>query len=161
MLPNGEGAAHARWLLVGSLAINLCFVGAAGAMALRYSSTAPLSTVARFHHSGAERLDHLAAILPSNDAQVMRSELRADEEKVAIVQADLRLAEEDFRNSLRAEPFNLDAVRAAMATDRAARESFDLVLHDVIAAAAAKMSVAGRNKLAEWPASRNDTPLLQ
>jgi hypothetical protein len=52
-------------------------------------------------------------------------------------------------------------MRTAMAVSRAARENFDLVLHDVIASAAAKMSVVGRNKLADWPARREDTALRQ
>ena len=84
----------------------------------------------------------------------MRSELRADAGRFAAAQADLRLSQEEVRNSLRAEPFDVDAMRTAMADVRAARENFDLVLHDVIAAAAAKMSVVGRNKLADWPAAR-------
>ncbi len=37
-LPNTKSAtAYVRWLLLGSLALNLLFVGAAGAVALRYS----------------------------------------------------------------------------------------------------------------------------
>jgi hypothetical protein len=52
----------------------------------------------------------------------------------------------------------IGAVRAAMAQDRVAHEKFELVLHDVIASAAAKMSVVGRNKLADWqPARRRKT----
>lgn len=154
ILSNADGITRARWLLLGSLAANLCFVGAAGAVAIRYTSAVPLTTINRFYHSGAERLGYIADTLPSGDAQVMHSELRADARKVASAQADLRLAEEDLRDSLRAEPFNLTAVRIAMAEDRAARETFDQVLHDVIAAAAVKMSVLGRNKLAEWPVTR-------
>jgi uncharacterized membrane protein len=148
-----DGAGRMRWLLLGSLALNLFFVGAAGAVAFRYSSAVPLSNVARVV-GASDRLDRLAATLPTTDAQVMRSELRADAKRVASAQADLRLSQDEYRNSLRAEPFDLDAMRSAMAQVQAARENFDLVLHDVIAAAAVKMSVVGRNKLADWPAKR-------
>ena len=37
-MPKIETGAHLRWLLLGSLALNLIFVGAAGAVAFRYSS---------------------------------------------------------------------------------------------------------------------------
>lgn len=151
---NMQGVARIRWLLLCSLALNLFLVGAAGAVAFRYTSAVPLSTVTRIEHNAADRLDHLAASLPATDAAVMRSELRADARRVASAQADLRLSQEEFRNSLRAEPFDRDAMRVAMTDVHAARENFDLVLHDVIAAAAVKMSVIGRNKLADWPPVR-------
>jgi uncharacterized membrane protein len=153
VLPHIEGAARARWLLLGSLALNLFFVGAAGAVAYRYTGPAPLATVARIDHSLASRLNRIAASLPATDAKIMRSQLRAEEEKIATAQADLRLSREEVRNSLRAEPFDAEAMRTAMADNRAARENFDEVLHDMIASAAAKMSIVGRNKLAEWPAA--------
>ena len=47
-------------------------------------------------------------------------------------------------------PFDAGALRAAMADRRAARQALDLALNDVIAAAAARMSPAGREKLASW-----------
>jgi len=158
---NIEGAGRLRWLLLVSLALNLCFAGAAGAVAIRYSSTVPLSTVARLNQNANDVLDRLAASLPSSDAQVMRAELRVDAEKVAAAQADLRLAQEEVRNSLRAEPFDLDAMRAAMAQVQAARERFALVLHDMIVATAAKMSVVGRAKLADWRTARGDLTTRQ
>jgi hypothetical protein len=40
-----------------------------------------------------------------------------------------------------------------MAQTRAARQELDRALHDVISTAAADMSAAGRNKLADWPPS--------
>ncbi len=156
VLPKIEGAARVRWLLLGSLALNLFFVGAAGAVAFRYSSPVPLANVARIDHSVESRLDRIAASLPPADANIMRTELRTEAEKVAAAQADLRLSQEEVRNSLRADPFDPDAMRTAMADNRAAHENFEQVLHDMIASAAAKMSVVGRNKLADWPAAREN-----
>jgi len=155
-LRNIQGSSRARWLLLGSLALNLAFVGAAGAVAFRYSNTVPLSAVTRLDHSATERLNQLANTLPVEDADVLRAELLVDAPRVAVAQADLRLSREAFRSSLRAEPFNLNAVRAAMADVQSARDDFDRVLQDVIAAAAAKMSVVGRNKLADWPSGNRN-----
>ena len=114
---------------------------------------------ARYRWRNVARIDHslskagsisIAASLPPADANIMRTELRTEAEKVpAAAQADLRLSQEEVRNSLRADPFDPDAMRTAMADNRAAHENFEQVLHDMIASAAAKMSVVGRNKLAD------------
>lgn len=160
-MPTTEGASRVRWVLLGSLALNLFFVGAAGAVALRYSSTVPLSTVARIDHDAARRLDRLAQTMPSTDAQLIRAELRVDAVQIAAAQADLRLSQERFRDTLRAEPFDLSAMRVALGQVQTARDKFDLVLHNVIATAAANMSVVGRNKLADWPASRTKAEVIQ
>ncbi len=161
MLPKTETGAHLRWMLLGSLALNLIFVGAAGAVAFRYSSAVPLTTVARINHSLIDRLDRIAASLPPADAELLRTQLRDEAVKVAAAQADLRLSQDDVRNSLRAQPFDPAAMRTAMAENRAAHENFDRVLHDTIATAAAKMSAVGRAKLADWPAERRNTRPLR
>jgi uncharacterized membrane protein len=152
--PGTEGGGHWRWLLLGSLALNLFFVGAAGAVAFRYSSPIPLTTISRIDHSVAGRLNRIAQSLPPADADVMRAQLRVDAEKVAAAQADLRLTQDDVRKSLRAEPFDAETMRAAMAANRTAHENSDQVLRDMFATAAARMSVVGRARLADWPAAR-------
>jgi uncharacterized membrane protein len=150
ILPSTEGGPHWRWLLLGSLALNLFFVGAAGAVAIRFAGPVPLAPVARIDHSLAGRLDRIAAKLPPADAGVLRAQLHAEEVKVATAEADLRLAQEDVRKTLRAQPFDAQAMRTAMMASRVAHDNFDQVLHDTIAAAATKMSVVGRTTLADW-----------
>ncbi len=157
ILPSTDGGPHWRWLLLGSLALNLFFVGAAGAVAIRFSGPVPLAPVARIDHSLAGRLDRIATKLPPADARVLRAQLRDEEVKVATAEADLRLAQEEVRKTLRAQPFDAGAMRAAMAASRVAHDNFDQVLHDTIAAAAARMSVVGRTTLADWRTEhRND-----
>jgi uncharacterized membrane protein len=143
-----------RWLLPVSLTLNLVFAGAAGASFLRHSAAVPLEPVSHMTRGAEQRLDRIATSLPASDAQIMRSAIRADAAKVVAAQASLRLSQEDVRNSLRAEPFDPAAVRAAMAETSAARDNFDQILHEVIASAAAKMSPVGRSKLADWPPPR-------
>jgi uncharacterized membrane protein len=150
IFPQTESRAHVHWLLLGSLALNLFFVGAAGAVAYRYGSPVPLTTVSRVDLIG--RLNHVADTLPPGDADAMRAQLRADEEKIVAARADVRLSRDDVRRSLRAEPFDADAMRKAMTANHAAHERFDQVIHDMLASAASKMSVVGRTKLADWPA---------
>jgi len=154
ILPKLEGV-RMRWLFLGSLALNLFFMGATGAVALRYSSPIPLATVTRLDHDVASRLARIAASLPDADATVMRAQLRTNAEKIAATQADLRLSLDAVRKRLRAEPFDPEAMRAAMAENRAAHENFDQMLRDTIAAAAVKMSAVGRAKLADWPSEHD------
>ena len=101
-LPKIQGSAYARWLLPVSLALNICFVGAASAVAYRYTGEVPLSVVELINYGARDRLDRVAAALPPSDAQVMRAEIRADEVRVAAAQADLRLTQDEARNTLRA-----------------------------------------------------------
>jgi uncharacterized membrane protein len=156
IFPKLESAARIRWLLLTSLALNVLFAGAAGAVAFRYTGATPLTQLTPINHSVAKRLDQIAATLPPVDAQIMRAQFRADAVKMAGAQADLRLSREELRNSLRAEPFDPKAMRAAMAASRTARDNFEQVMHDMIATAAAKMSVVGRNKLADWSPARGN-----
>jgi uncharacterized membrane protein len=156
LLPNFDGASRMRWLFPISLALNVFFVGAAGAVAFRYSGsgTVPLTNVTQINRDVANRLNQIAASLPPADADVMRAELRDNAVRVAGAQADLRLSREALRDSLRAEPFDATALRSAMAANRAARENFEQVLNGVLATAAGKMTVVGRNKLADWSTTR-------
>ena len=155
-LPKIQGSAYARWLLPVSLALNICFVGAAGAVAFRYTGEVPLSAIEQIANNATDRLDRVAAALPSSDAEVMRAQIRADEIRIAAAQADLRLSQDEVRNTLRAEPFNIEAMRAAMQRVQTARESYHTVLQNVLGAAAPKMSVVGRNKLASLSAIRGN-----
>ena len=143
-----------RWLLPVSLTLNLVFAGAAGASFLRHSAAVPLEPVTHMTRGAEQRLDRIATSLPAPDAQIMRSAIRADAAKVVAAQASLRLSQEDVRNSLRAEPFDPAAVRAAMAETSAARGNYDQILQNVITSAATKMSPVGRSKLADWPPPR-------
>ena len=135
-----------RWLLLGSLALNLFFIGVAGALLIR--STQPAPPIDR---SVGARIERLATTLPGPDADKLRAQFGARRDAVEAAQGVYRNRQEVIRQALRAEPFNVEAMRAAMADTRAARQSFDLLLQGIIATAAAEMSPDGRGKLAQWP----------
>jgi uncharacterized membrane protein len=156
ILPKVQRSTYARWLLPVSLALNVCFVGAASAVAYRYTGDVPLPAMDVVNRSAGDRLDRVAAALPESDAKIMRAEVRHDEVRVAGAQADLRLAQEEARNALRAEPFDMDVMRAKMAQVQVARENYHLVLHEVFESAAPKLSVVGRNMLANLSAIRGN-----
>ena len=116
------------------------------------SSAPPAATV--IDRSPAARIDRLAATLPAVDAEKLRGEFRRQQAGVDAARDNYRRLQDVIRHTLRAEPFDPVAMRAAMAEARAARQAFDHALQGVVAAAAEQMSVAGRNKLADWPGSR-------
>src|SRR5262249_4349604 len=132
-----------RWLLLGSLALNLFFVGVAIAMAVR----APAPSY--WDRNVFVRAERLAATLPPGDAQILRSEIDASRSTIADNQLAYHKAQDSIHESLRQEPFDVEAMRAAMAKTRAARQAFDSSIQGVFAVIAAKISPAGRRALAD------------
>jgi uncharacterized membrane protein len=139
-----------RWLVLASLALNLFFIAAGGTLLARHYLAAAASP-APLDRSVAARMERLAATLPAADADILRAEYRAKATNVDGARQTYRGAQDEVRRILRVEPFQADAMRAAMSEQRAARQVFDHVLQDVVASAAVRMSAAGRTKLAEWP----------
>ncbi len=140
-----------RWLLLGSLALNLFFIGVAAALAVR-SPTLP-----SWDRNVFIRVERLAATLPPADADMLRGLIKADRETIEDTQTKYRAAQDVIRETLRHEPFDVGAMRAAMVQTRAARQAFDQAIQGIFAATAAQMSSAGRHALADWPPGRQST----
>ncbi len=144
-----------RWLLLGSLALNLFFIGIAAALAVR--APAPPS----WDRNVFVRVERLAASLPPADADLLRGQIKANRETIEDAQTNYRAAQDVIRVTLRHEPFDVAAMRAAMAQTRAARQNFDQVIQGVFAASASQMSPAGRHALADWPPERKSASTQQ
>jgi uncharacterized membrane protein len=159
-LPAGMTADRtSRIVLFASLALNLFFLGVLGAGAVRHYWHAPRHmSVPLPPRSAAERIDRLAATLPSEDGEKLRAEMRQNDSSLEAAHTVYRSAQEATRVALRAEPFDMAALRGAMSDVRAARQRLDLALQDVIAKAAAEMSPEGRRKLAEWSPPSHPPP---
>lgn len=137
-----------RWLLLGSLALNLFFIGVAVALAVR--SPAPPT----WDRDVFVRTERLAATLPPADADILRGEIKAHRDTIESLQNKYSMAREAIRDTLRQDTFDPTAMRAAMAQTRAARQAFDQTIQGVFAGSAARMSPAGRKALADWPPGR-------
>jgi uncharacterized membrane protein len=137
-----------RWLLLGSLALNLFFVGIAVAMAIR--TPAPPS----WDRNVFVRVDRLAASLPPADGDLLRNQIKANRAQIEDTQAKYRTAQDTIRATLRQEPFDVATLQTAMAKTRAARQNFDQTIQGVFAGTATQMSPAGRRALADWPPGR-------
>ncbi len=139
----------ARWLLLGSLALNLFFIGIAIAMVIRGPAPPP-----SWDRNVFVRVDRIAATLPPADADILRGTINDTRQALDNAQNEYRASQDQIRTAMRAEPFQVDAMRAAMGRTRAARQGFDQIVQGAFADAAAKMSPAGRQALSDWPPSR-------
>jgi uncharacterized membrane protein len=137
-----------RWLLLGSLALNLFCIGAAFAMAIR----APAQPA--WDRNVFVRVERVAATLPPSDADILRGQIEANRQKIEQAQSSYRAAQDTIRETLRADPFDAEAMRAAMAKARMTRQTFDQTIQGVFATAASQMTSAGRHALADWPPGR-------
>lgn len=137
-----------RWLLLGSLALNLFFVGVAVAMAIR----APVPSY--WDPNVFVRVERLAATLPPADADILRGQINSSHAAIEDAQTRYHSARQHIHDLLRQEPFDLEAMRAAMAQSRVARQTFDQTVQGVFADIAVKISPAGRQALANWPPGR-------
>lgn len=134
-----------RVVLLVSLALNLFFIGAVAALAWRH-----YAWDRREAWAPGARVERLAASLPAPDADKLRAAFRDHMPAIEPARAAYRAAHQRLRESLRAEPYNADAVRAAMADIRAARAKLDEALQETIVSASAQMDADGRRALADW-----------
>jgi uncharacterized membrane protein len=161
---NTRSSSGVRYLLLGSLTLNLAFAGAAGAMAVEHASatrTVPLQPVVGIKHGIDHRFDRIEASLPANDAKIMRAGFRAEAVQLATAETRVRLSEAAVRDQLRAQPFDPAAVRTAMAESGAARDRFHQLVQEIIASTTAKMSPTGRAALADWPERNRKAVITQ
>lgn len=151
-----------RYLLLGSLTLNLVFAGAAGAVAFQHATKLPpLQPVVGLDRGVEQRFDRIAAALPAGDANIMRADFHARAIPLATAETQVRLSEQAVRDALRAQPFDAAAVRAAMEATSRAKERFYKLVHETVAGATAKMSPAGRQALADWRRRRVAASTIQ
>lgn len=140
-----------RWLLVGSLALNLFFIGTIGALAVRhYVLTAPPAATER-PRTAAARIERLAAPLPAADAEKLRAAFQARAAEAEAARESLNRAYERVQTALRTQPFEVNELRAAMGEARAARPLYDRTMQEILITAASGLSGEGRTRLADWP----------
>lgn len=138
-----------RWLLLGSLALNLFFIAFAVALAVR-----PPPPASNWDRDVFVRVERIAGTLPASDADILRKRINADRGAIESTQQKYRSAQDIIRIAMRAEPFDVEALRTAMANTRTARQAFDQTIQGAFADAAAQMSKSGRQALADWPPNR-------
>lgn len=144
-----------RFVLIGSLALNLFFVGMAGVWAVkpfwRSHFGPPPPPIAE---NLAERM---SARLPEGDKVILREAVQKRQDEIRAHMKTARGAQRDIRRSLRADPFDPDAFTAASNRARAERDAAQIAMHQAMREAAIVMSAEGRARLAQPPrGSRGD-----
>jgi uncharacterized membrane protein len=147
-----------RWWLIGSLALNLLFIGTIGTLAVRHMVAPQQQAATERPRTAAARIERLAAPLPAADAEKLRAAFRARETAAEGGREGLNRAFERIQAAMRAEPFDAAQLRAAFGEARGVRPAYEQTMQEIIASAAAEMSREGRTKLSEWPSSRPNTP---
>jgi len=146
-----------RWLLLGSLALNLFFIGTIGALAVRHYVMPAQPAATERPRTAAARIERLAAPLPAADAEKLRAAFRARETAAESARDALNRAFDRANAALRTQPFDPAQLRAALGEIRAARPGYEQVMQDIYLAAATAMSAEGRAKLADGPSPRPAT----
>jgi uncharacterized membrane protein len=134
-----------RWLLLGSLALNLFFVGVAVAMTIRAPAPAP-----RWDPDVFVRIERLSATLPPGDADILRGAYQANHDRIAGAQAAYQDGRRSIHEILRQDPFKIEDLRDAMAKTRTARQAVDQAVQSVFADTVVKLSPAARHAIADW-----------
>jgi uncharacterized membrane protein len=146
ILPARDRAA--RPILLVSFALNLFFIGLGVALALRHSVSEPTSIVAESPRAPAARIELLATMLPAADAQKLRAQFRSQEVAIDAARDAYMRSRDTVSGAMRAEPFSVERLRAAMTHARAMRQMLEDALQDVVATAAVGMSPEARDRLA-------------
>src|ERR1041385_420409 len=100
-----QPATRPRWLLLGSLALHLFFIGVAVALAIR----AP-SSPSTYDRDVFVRIERVAASLPPADGAVLRTEIESNHAAVQDAQRAHRAAQNVIRDALRQDPFDPQAM---------------------------------------------------
>jgi uncharacterized membrane protein len=132
-----------RWLLVGSLALNLFLVGVVAAYQMR-------GAVPAAQPSARLNIDQIAETLPPADADRLETVFRSHAAELSEYTTAIRQSQDRERDLFRATPFDPKPVGDVMALARFNHDAAKRVIHEVILEAATQMSPAGRAKLAEW-----------
>ena len=89
------------------------------------------------------RVERIADTLPPTDADLLRGQINANRHLIDAAQRQYHSAQEQIHETLRRQPFDVEAMRTAMAKTRAARQNFDQVIQGVFAMLG-RANVAGR-----------------
>jgi uncharacterized membrane protein len=154
MTPSIDSLAAMRGLrpvLLASLALNLFFLGIGAAIGMRHLITLAPSAGPESIRGPAARIERLATMLPSADAQKLRAQFLARRPAIDAARDAYLRSRDGLDGALRAEPFNIETLRAALARARASRQLLEEALEDVVATAAVEMSTEARGRMMDSP----------
>ena len=148
---------RSRRFMLFSVALNLFLIGVGATMFARSYFAPPSVTTVTIDRSARARIERIAETLPPADAAIMRAAYRDNAATLDAARAATDAGVARIKASFRAEPYDIEATRAATAETRAKFMQFLALVHDAMAQAAGKMSPEGRERLAEYSSARVTT----
>lgn len=145
---------RSRRFMLFSVALNLFLIGVGATMFARSYFAPPSVTTVTIDRSARARIERIAETLPPADAAIMRAAYRDNAATLDAARAATDAGVARIKASFRAEPYDIQATRAATAETRAKFMQFLALVHDAMAQAAGKMSPEGRERLAEYSSAR-------
>ena len=145
---------RSRRFMLFSVALNLFLIGVGATMFARSYFAPPSVTTVTIDRSARARIERIAETLPPADAAIMRAAYRDNAATLDAARAATDAGVARIKASFRAEPYDIEATRAATAETRAKFMQFLALVHDAMAQAAGKMSPEGRERLAEYSSAR-------
>jgi uncharacterized membrane protein len=140
-MSNGRSGSRILQLaLFASLAVNLFIAGFF--VAHWWSHRGP-----RPEHALEAIVERASAKLPDQDRAILLAAWNANRAKLTSLFGELQSARREVRVKLTAEPFDRDALAAAMANTRAKRVAFSEAVQSVFLDTVPKFSPEGRNRL--------------
>jgi uncharacterized membrane protein len=141
-----------RWLLLGSLCLNLLLGVALAGLMWRQPDAAGVEEVAGRSLPDARRIERA---LPPERRALVRETLRGDRAELMSTVRALRAAHAEARRALAAPDFDADALSAALAEVRAREQATAERVHAGLQRMAGQLSAEERARVAEHLRSRH------
>ena len=141
----------AKFALVGSLALNVLFIGAMIGAVLR----GPHASAGR----GSNNIIAYVATLPVEERQKLMAQMKDMRQQVRPLRQAAREAARERAASLVAEPFDKQSYLAAQTRQIEAETKLRLLMRDLVADAAASMTGEQRKAFVRWRGPRQMPPL--
>ena len=148
--PPASGSRRAKYVLIGSLALNLLFIGAVVGMGFKHH-----------HGPGSHRGPHfslfgLTRVLPDDRRKEVVDILKAQHDEMRPMRGELQKARYAAAESLAAEPFDRAAVENAIAVVAEKERALRQATLDTFLSQAARLSADERRQLSERWRKRAD-----
>ena len=150
--PPGAGSRRARYILIGSLALNLLFVGAFVGMGFKPHGPGGPHHAAREHFG----LMGLTRVLPEERRKEVLEQLKKEYEERRPAMEDLHAARHEAADRLAAEPFDRASLEEALANVASREQALRSATVETFLAQAERLSAEERKLLSERWRKRAD-----
>lgn len=149
--PPGTGSRRMKYVLIGSLALNLLFVGGLAGMAFKKHGHGP-------HHAAREHfgLMGLTRVLPDDRRKEVLDQLKKEYDARRPAMEDLRVARHEAADRLAADPLDRAALEQALADVASKEQALRSAMVETFLVQAERLTAEERTLLSERWRKRAD-----